>query len=406
MPEQSEETQGQLSQREFITLVALLMSLVALSIDAVLPALPTIGHDLRAGTANDVQLVVAMVFLGLAFGQLVYGPLSDSVGRKPTLATGIAIFLIGTVIVVTASDFDWMLAGRFIEGFGLAAARIVAIALVRDIYVGRDMAQIMSFIMTLFILVPMVAPLLGQAVLLIAGWRTIFFVVMAVGIASLTWFLLRQPETLMPSKRRSLSIGPILSAFAEVLRTRRSMGYSMVAAISSGVFIAYLSSIQQVLGQQYGFGNWFAVVFTCLSVSLGLASFLSGRIVHRIGMHRIILSGLMIVCVASGCFTVLSVLTDGHPHLWWLLLYLAVLMFCSGLFFGNTNAAAMEPLGHLAGTAASVIGFVTSVISVPVGMVIARAYDGTTTPLAIGFLTCNLVSLAIVWWMELNKAEG
>ena len=129
MPEQSEETQGQLSQREFITLVALLMSLVALSIDAVLPALPTIGHDLRAGTANDVQLVVAMVFLGLAFGQLVYGPLSDSVGRKPTLATGIAIFLIGTVIVVTASDFDWMLAGRFIEGFGLAAARIVAIAL-------------------------------------------------------------------------------------------------------------------------------------------------------------------------------------------------------------------------------------------------------------------------------------
>ena len=236
---------------EFVSLVALLMSLVALSIDSMLPALPEIGRDLGVLRRNDTQFVITAVFLGLGLGQIVLGPLSDRIGRRAAIHTGLTLFMTGCLLSMFAPSFEVMIAGRVVQGFGAAAPRVVTIAMLRDQYEGRQMARLMSFAMAVFILVPIIAPALGQAILWLGGWRAIFATIFAIAAIALAWFSLRQPETLPVSRRRPFSPVGIGRAVLEVLRTRSALGYTLGTGFVFAPFLAYLSSAQQIFQDAY-----------------------------------------------------------------------------------------------------------------------------------------------------------
>lgn len=390
---------------EFVALMALLISLVALSIDAMLPALPDIGRDLLVPDINDTQLIVSMIFLGMAFGQLFYGPLSDSIGRKPAVFLGIGIFILGCLVSIFAPDFRAMLLGRVLQGIGLGAPRIVSIALIRDQYEGHAMARVMSFVMMVFIVVPMIAPALGQGILMVAEWRAIFWVIMGLGLIILCWFMIRQPETLPPGQRVPFSLTQMGRAVREILTNRVALGYTLGAGWISSAFLGYLSTVQQVFQQQYGLGELFPLVFAGLALAVGIASFVNGRLVMRVGMQGMCKRSLQILSLASLVFYVVSYFFSGHPSLWLLVIYLLVTLFCMGILFGNINALAMEPLGHIAGIGAAVVGSLSTLISVPLGIAIARAYDGSILPIVGGFACCGLITLLTMSWTEAGRLD-
>ena len=276
------------SNLEFIILMSLMMSLLALSIDAMLPALPQIGRDLDVGNPNSRQLVISIIFLGLAFGQLFFGPLSDTIGRKPAIYAGYALFFAGALLSIFATTFSVMLAGRLLQGFGLSAPRAVSLALVRDRFAGRSMAQIMSFIITIIVLVPMIAPSLGQVILLYSTWPAIFVSIIFLAGLTLFWFALRIPETLSPENRAPFSLKRIVSATLEILKIRTALGYTVSAGLISGAFIGYLNSSQQILQEQFDLGNLFTLAFGVIALSLGVATILNTRLVVRYGMRFLI----------------------------------------------------------------------------------------------------------------------
>ena len=399
------EHKANLPFAEFVALMATMMSLVALSIDAVLPALPAIGNNMQVNHPNDVQLVVGLIFLGMAIGQFFYGPISDAWGRKPVITLGIFIFMIGSVIVLVADNLQTVLVGRFIEGLGLGAPRVVCVALIRDIYTGDAMARVLSFVMTLFILVPMIAPLIGQGLLLVMGeWRAIFIAILSIALIVLIWFNLRQTETLPARHRRQLSVPLLVNALREIAASRVAVGFTLLSGLCSGVFLAYLSSAQQILGQLYGLGDLFPLVFAILSAAIGAASYINARIVLRFGMLRILNFSLSVIMVVSLLFLLVAVTYSGQPPIWSFLIYLALVLFCTGLLFGNANAMAMEPLGHIAGIGAAVVGSVSILISVPLGIIIARAYAQTIVPLLLGFLLAAVMSRLITAWAVKQSA--
>lgn len=378
--------------------MALMMSLVAMSIDAMLPALSTIGADLGSQGENAPQLIVTMIFLGLAAGQLIFGPLSDSVGRKPAIYLGYAVFAAGTLLCIFAVTFPMMLLGRLLQGIGISAPRSVCLALIRDQYEGRAMAQVMSFISVIFILVPIVAPSFGQAILLVSDWRAIFAALLCQGVVSLLWFGLRQPETLPPARRAPLSLTRVKWGLREVLTNRVALAYTLMAGLVSGAFQGYLTSAQQVFQFQYELGALFPVIFAVNAIAIGLASFTNGRLVMRHGMRALSRIALVTLCALSVLFVVVALLTAGHPPLWLFMLYLLPTFFCVGLLFGNMNALAMEPLGHIAGLGAAVVGSLSTLLATPLGMAIGQAYSGSITPLVLGFAALGLGALALMRW--------
>jgi DHA1 family bicyclomycin/chloramphenicol resistance-like MFS transporter len=272
---------------EFVALTAMMIALVALSIDSVLPALAEIGQDLGVQRANHNQLIISLLFVGLAAGQLLFGPASDSTGRKPAIYAGFGLLIIGCLLSLSATSFPMMLAGRVIQGVGVAGPRVVTVALVRDQYKGRAMAQVMSFVMAVFILVPIIAPALGQGILLFAGWRAIFGAYLGLALVVLAWFAFRQPETLEPNQRLPFSLGRIVMGVREVFATRIAIGYTMAAGLVFGAFLGYLNSTQQIFQEQYGLGKLFPLYFGVLAVSFGCASVLNARLVMRYGMRRL-----------------------------------------------------------------------------------------------------------------------
>ena len=383
---------------EFVTLMAMMMSLVALSIDAMLPALPAIASELGSADVNDAQMVVSLLFLGLACGQLIYGPLSDSSGRKPAVYLGFVLFFIGSTMALLATSLPVLLVGRYLQGLGLAGPRTLCLAIIRDQYAGRAMARVMSFIMTVFILVPMAAPALGQGILLMAGWRSIFGVIFALAFITAAWFCLRQPETLACEARVPFSLNRIAGAVAEVFTHRTSLGYTLAAGFVFSPFLGYLSSAQQLLQVQYGLGVLFPAYFAVLALSIGAAVFLNGKLVMHIGMRRLCASALITVTVISVPALVLAYYTNGHPPFGWFLAYLALTLFCVGILFGNLNAMAMEPLGHIAGVGAAVVGSLSTFICVPFGIFIGRSYDGTVLPMMLGFVVFGVLTLGVMHW--------
>jgi DHA1 family bicyclomycin/chloramphenicol resistance-like MFS transporter len=388
------------SYLEFVILMSLMMSLTALSIDAMLPALPQIGSDLNVQNPNSRQLVIAIIFLGLALGQLFFGPLSDKTGRKPAIYAGYALYIAGALLSIFAINFPVMLIGRFIQGIGVSSPRAVTLALVRDRFGGRAMARVMSFIMTTFILIPMVAPSLGEAILLNFGWRSIFVIFILLALFTLVWFALRLPETLSPKDRAPFTLGRIVSATREILKIRVAMGYTVSAGLISGAFIGYLNSSQQIFQEQYNLGELFPLFFSTIALSLGFAFLLNARLVTRLGMRFLVNWSLLVIIGLSLAALVVAFLTAGQPQLLLFMAYLMSTFFCVGILFGNQNSLAMEPLGHMAGIGAAIVGSLSTLISMPLGTIIGQSYNGTIFPLIIGLVVLAGLAYLVVRWAE------
>ena len=385
---------------EFVPLIALLMSLVALATDAMLPALPEIGRDLGAPRPNDVQFVITSLFLGLGLGQILFGPLSDRIGRKPAIHAGLVLFMAGCLLSILAPTFEMMIAGRILQGIGAAGPRIVTMALVRDQFEGPRLARVMSFAMAVFILVPTVAPALGQGILWLGGWRSIFTTFFAIAAIAFAWFALRQPETLPAARRRPFSPRAIGRAVLEILRIRAALGYTLATGFVFAPFIAYLSSAQQIFQEAYGAGALFPVYFGVLALAIGCASLVNGRLVMRHGMRRLAKAAAMSITLISVVASGLALIFNGLPPFWLFMTYLLAVFLCTGLLFGNLNALAMEPLGHIAGVGAAVVASLSTFISVPLGAFVGHSFDGTMYAQIGAFAVFGAGTFAAVRWAE------
>jgi MFS transporter, DHA1 family, multidrug resistance protein len=393
----SETPQSELSIsfREFVTLMAFMISLTALSIDTVLPALSKAGQDFGLTDLNQSQYIISFLLLGLTFGQLIYGPVADSFGRKQSVYIGLVIFIVGSFISYIAKSFEWMLIGRFLQGFGAAAPRVSSVAIVRDLFTGREMARVLSFIMAVFIFVPVVAPALGEAIQVFSHWRMIFVVFLLIALIITVWMYFRLPETLKVEHRHPFSFFEVYASLIRVITNWQTLGHTISAGFVFGCLIGYLNSAPQIYQNYYATGHLFVMYFSFSAFSVGVSSLVNSAIVRRFGMHKISLISLMVMVVLSGIFLPFTIIHPSDTPLWTFLLFSMACFFCLGLLFGNLNAMAMEPMAHRAGVASSVIGAITTAISVLIGTVIGQLYDLTLIPLVIGFLVTALTALLI-----------
>ncbi len=385
---------------EFVTLIAFIISLVALAIDSMLPALPEIASDLNFGDPNDSHFIISMLFFGMALGQIFFGPLSDTIGRKPAIIGGIVIFALGSLMSYYSFSMWEMMLGRFLQGLGAAGPRIVSVALVRDCFKGREMARVMSFVMTIFILVPVFAPALGQLIINISHWRSIFAMFLVLSFIILCWFGIRQSETLALNKRIHFSFRQLARDSRYIVLIPVTSGYTLTMGLLFGGFLGYLSSAQQIFQYQYQLGQLFAVYFGVLAVSIGVAALVNAHLVMRLGMRRLSFIAMSVVVLLSAPFLWLVVALNGHPPLMLLMGYLVTVFFFFGILFGNLNALAMEPLGEIAGLGSALVGSLSTLISVVLGAIIANAYDGTVTPLITGFAGLSLLCLISMYFTE------
>jgi DHA1 family bicyclomycin/chloramphenicol resistance-like MFS transporter len=379
---------------EFIAIMALLMSLVALSIDGILPALAVIGTDLGVTDTQKHQLLITMIFLGLGFGQLIFGPLSDSYGRKPIIYVGFLVFAIASIICVNTNSYEVLIAGRILQGIGLASPRTLSIAMIRDSYEGDYMAKVMSFIVMIFILVPIIAPTLGQYLMLTYNWQTIFNVQLGLGILVVFWFWKRQPETLAVSKRIPFRTATLNSGFIEFFKHKQAVAFTLISGFITGSFMVYLSTTQHIFEIQYDLGEDFPLIFASLAIGVGFATYLNGVYVVRIGMKRIALISLAAYCLSALLYVVLF-FNASNPPLWVLLTFFVIQFIAVGFLFGNLRALAMQPIGHIAGVGAAINGFISTVMGVLIASGIGAYVTTTAWPLFLGFSVCGMVSMVI-----------
>lgn len=384
---------------EFVALVAVMFAMVAFGIDAMLPAFPEIARELGLSDANQAQLVITTFFLGTGIGQLIMGPLSDSLGRKTVILGGLLIYMAGCVMAIYVGSLEWLLAARFIQGVGVSAPRTVTMALIRDLYSGRPMAQVMSLAMTLFVLVPAVSPLLGQSIMNAFGWRSIFTAFILFAIVGFLWMGLRQPETHPVELRQPMRLKPYLIAMREVAMNRVVMTYTLAMSLSYGALFAYLSSAQQLFVETYDKGQDFPLYFAGIAILSGFSGVLNSLLVMRIGMRTLATWAYFAMLIASILFAFTLYFTDlpTETAFYLFLVFSLVSFFVPGLTFGNLNSLAMEPMGHIAGMASAVMGALATFLGVLIAVPIGLAYDGSPMPLLIGFCLCSAVSLALMF---------
>ena len=388
------------SQIEFVAMMASLMSVVALAIDALLPALDIIGVSIQTKNATDNQLLITMIFLGLGFGPLLFGPISDSLGRKPMVFVGFGIFFIASVICVFAESLEMMIFGRILQGIGLSAPRSISIAIIRDIYSGDRMAKIMSFVVVVFLLVPIIAPALGKYVLDHFSWQAIFYTQIGFSFIIAFWFWKRQPETLKEENRIKFSKNLFVDGFKELIKYPISIGYTVISGFVTGSFMVYLSSSQQVFQDQYSMKDEFPFIFASLAIAIGAAIFLNGFLVMKLGMKKIIQFSLIGYMLVSLIYILLFAQTQ-NPSIEVLLLFFALQFFAIGFLFGNLRAMTMQPVGHIAGIASAITGLISTLMAVPIGVFVGSYVSNTVLPLFIGFLVCSVCSIFIL--ILLNK---
>lgn len=392
-----------MSSKEFTIFVATLMAIVALSIDALLPALGLITQELGIANANQTQLVISMLFLGMAIGQLICGPLSDALGRKPVLYSGLVVYLFGTVICFFSTDITVLLVGRFIQGLGCAGPYVSAVSLVRDKYAGRGMAKIMSLVTMIFVLVPAFAPILGQAILFVSPWRGIFAVYLCYALLLVGWIYIRLPETLPKEKRIPFSVSGFIAGFKEVVTNRVTTSLTLGTGLTFGSFIGYLNSSQQIFQVQFETGKLFSLYFGSLALALGAASMLNSQLVERLGMYYLASRAYLVIVLTSAAFMVIQFYID--IQFWMFMAFMLILFFNLGMVFGNLNAMAMEPMGHVAGIAAAVIGSVSSMMSIIIGTTIGQLYNDTVMPLTAGFLLMSSLALMLLHYSQRHKEK-
>ncbi len=389
---------------EFIVLMASLMSIVALSIDALLPALSQIGEAVNNTSATNNQLLITMIFLGLGFGQLLFGPLSDSFGRKPIVMIGFGVFVIASFVCTAATSLEMMVAGRILQGIGLSAPRAISISIIRDSYKGDYMARIMSFVTALFILVPVVAPALGKFLLDHYSWQAIFYVQLIFGVLVSIWFWIRQPETLKKAYQVRFDRHIFVNGFREVIKHKETVGFTIISGFITGSFMVFLSASQHIFEKQYYLVDEFPYIFAGMAIAIGAATFTNGTLVVRLGMRRLAFNALILFCGISITYAIVFWNTE-NPGLWTLVTFMTLQFFTLGFLFGNLRAIAMEPIGHVAGIGSAMTGFLSTLMAVPIATFIGGFVKTTALPLFIGFAICGSLGLVLFLVMKKRAAK-
>lgn len=378
---------------EFITLVALLMALVSVTINMLLPAFHKITSDFQLKDKNQIQLSISLLYLGLGISQLFYGALSDSIGRKPTIYIGLVLFIFGCIISYQSNNLNTLILGQIIQGLGLGAPRVMSVAIVRDRFEGNQMAKAMSFVMVIYILTPTISPILGKSIIMVSNWRILFVTYVFFGVVIFLLFKNRMPETLTKEKQKGFTLKHVIKAASEIFRNRKSMSYIIILGLYSGVFITYLNLSQSIFEFQYHLEKYYPYYFAFLALSIGLASFINGKLVNRLGMEK-----LTKTAIVSSIFNVLPFLIINYyiiPPFWVFVIFMFVQLFGYGLLIGNLSALAMQPLGHIAGLGASIVGAISTLISVPLSIFIGSFYNSSTLPIVVGFLVVGTISILI-----------
>lgn len=386
---------------EFIALIALMMAMVALSIDNLLPAFVPIQREFNLTDPNETQFLISTYMAGFALSQILYGPLSDAIGRRPSLIIGMVIYTAGTILAIFARSFEILLIARVIQGIGGAASRVLVTTIVRDRYEGQEMARVMSFVMMVFIIGPIIAPGSGALFLMFGSWRLIFVSMLVLGLLVLIWFSMRMPETLQPEDRLAPSLRVIMQGMRECITNRTTLGYTLANSVVMGTLMGYINSSQQIFETDvYALGSWFPVIFGIIAAVIGIASLVNAMLVRRVGLRR--LSHISIIAFACVAFVQVFVawIYQGHPPLIIFCIILASLNFIFSLAAPNFNALAMGPMGKIAGTASSFTGAVTTALSAVFGLIVGQAYDGTVLPLAVGYAVLGTVAVGAVYWTE------
>ncbi|MCM2454973.1 multidrug effflux MFS transporter [Rhizobium sp. CG4] len=381
---------------EFIGLAAMLMALNALAIDIMLPGLQEIGAALGVINENHRQYVISAYLLGFGIAQLGYGPISDRYGRRKPMLFGLGIYVVSSIAVVFVPSFAGVLALRFIQGIGSAATRVITISIVRDVYGGRQMAEVMSLIMMVFMVVPVIAPGTGQIVLLFGDWHLIFVFMAVIAVIVGAWMYYRLPETLRPEDVRPFTVKSVLNGFKIVLTNRIALCYTLSSTFIFGALFGFINSAEQVYKGVYELGQWFAVAFAGIALFMALSSFINARLVGRFGMRRLSHGSLIGFIVITFVWLLIQIYgPQPMPFALFIVLF-ALAMFQFGWIGSNFNSLAMEPLGHVAGTASSVIGFMGTVGGSLIGALIGQSFDGTALPMVAGFFIVSLVGLVFV----------
>ena len=380
--------------REFVVLMAALMAVNALAIDMMLPALPHIGAELGVADENRRQWVLAAYLLGFGAAQLFLGTLSDRYGRKPTLLTSLAFYIVCSLVAAFASSFEILIAARIVQGLGAAASRVITVSIIRDCYSGRQMARVMSLVFIVFLMMPAIAPGIGQLVMFVGPWRWIFAGLGIFATVLMFWVFLRLPETLAPARRLSIEFDRIVASLRTVFVTRIAIGYTLAMAFVMGGLFGFINSVQQIFADVFGWPNLFTLVFGLMALSMAVASFINSRIVLRFGMRRISHSAAIGYAIAS--LLNLTLALGGLQSVWSFSILMCATMFCFGLTAPNFGAMAMEPVGHIAGTASSLQSFISIVGGALAGSLIGQHFNGTTVPLLLGFALLSLAAIGVV----------
>ena len=383
-------------RREFVVLIAALMASNALAIDAMLPALPAIGEALGIVDDNRRQLVITFYLLGFGLSQIFYGPLADRFGRKRLLIGCMLFYALFGALSGIAGSMDLLLAARFMQGVAAGGTRVLVVAITRDRFKGSAMAQIMSLVMIVFMIVPVAAPAFGQAVLALGSWRHIFIMLAGYGLALALWGGIRMPETLDPADRLSLAPGPIASAIRQTFTIRESIGNTLASTLAFGGLFAFIGSIQQIVFDVFERPELIGLVFACIAGPMALSSYANSRLVMRRGARALLLGALAALTLISVVHLMIVLLWS--ESLWQFVALQALTLACFGLVGANAGSLAMERVGHIAGTASAIQGLVTTSGGALIGLVIGQAFDGTTVPLVAGFAVCGGLALVVARW--------